>query len=45
MVQYQKFNKKIKAWVKFAKVGNKNVILNVKQINPTKKFTGVKIRK
>ena len=45
MVIQQKFNKKIKAWVKFKITKKGTVILNVKQKNPTKKFAGVMVRR
>jgi hypothetical protein len=45
MVTYQKFNKRIKSWVKLREVKGKTKIINVKQQNPTKKFKGVSVRK
>lgn len=42
MPMYQKFNRKINAWVKYEKYDGKVKITNVKQKEPKKPFKGVK---
>lgn len=43
-MRYQKYNERINAWVEFTKVGNRNMITNVKQKNPRKPFKDIKKR-
>jgi len=40
---YQKYNKKINAWVKYSKYGGKTRIKNVKEREPKKRFKGVPV--
>ena len=44
MVEYQSYNKKTKAWVKYDVTNKGTKILNVKQKEPKKPFKGVKKR-
>ena len=45
MPRFQKYNKKIDAFVMFDKApNNKTLILDVKQKNPSKPFKGIKIK-
>jgi len=41
MPTYQTYNPRIKAYVKYKKIGNRSRILDVKQKDPAKPFKGI----